>query len=85
MGNLPRPVASVGRARIPAAPSDRKAKCFFVPKDEIAANNYDLSFNKYREVEYVAEEFPPTGELFEEIEQLSKEFASGLKELKGML
>ena len=65
--------------------NDRKAKCFFVSKDEIVANNYDLSFNKYREVEYVAEKFPPTEELLGEIEALSKDFAAGLKELKGML
>ena len=74
-----------GRARSPSAPSDRKAKFFFVPKDEIVANNYDLSFNKYREVEYVAEKFPPTAELMGEIDSLTKDFAAGLKELKGML
>ena len=75
-----------GRAACPhAAAEDRKSKCFFVPKDEIVTNNYDLSFNKYREVEYVAEEFPPTEELLGEIEALSKDFAAGLKELKGML
>jgi type I restriction enzyme M protein len=73
------------KARDPKKQNDRKAKCFFVTKDEIVANNYDLSFNKYREVEYVAEEFPPTSELFEKIEQLNKAFASGLKKLKGML
>ena len=56
-----------------------------MPKKEIVANNYDLSFNKYREVEYVAEKFPPTSKLFKDIEQLSKKFAAGLKELKGML
>ena len=32
-------------------PSDRKAKCFFVPKSEIAENDYDLSINKYKTVE----------------------------------
>ena len=56
-----------------------------MPKDEIVANGYDLSFNKYREVEHVAEEFPPTEEIVGEIESLAKDFASGLKELKGML
>ena len=56
-----------------------------MPKDEIVANNYDLSFNKYREVEYVAEKFPPTEELLGEIEALSKDFAAGLKELKEMM
>lgn len=29
----------------------RKDKSFFVPKDEIVANGYDLSINKYKEVE----------------------------------
>ena len=73
------------KARDPKKPGDRKGKCFFVPKDEIVANGYDLTFNKYRQVEYVAEEFPPTSELMDEIETLTKDFAAGLKELKGML
>ena len=73
------------KARDAEKPADRKGKCFFVPKDEIVANNYDLSFNKYREVEYVAEEFPPTAELVSEVETLTTDFAAGLKALKGML
>ena len=31
---------------------DRKAKCFFVPFDEIKENDYDLSISKYKEIEY---------------------------------
>jgi type I restriction enzyme M protein len=31
---------------------DRKAKCFFVPIEEIKENHYDLSINKYKEIEY---------------------------------
>ncbi len=31
---------------------DRKAKCFFVPIEEIKENNYDLSISKYKEIEY---------------------------------
>lgn len=31
---------------------DRKAKCFFVPIEEIKENDYDLSINKYKEIEY---------------------------------
>ena len=73
------------KARDAEKPADRKGKCFFVPKDEIVANNYDLSFNKYREVEYVAEEFPPTAELVSEVETLTEDFVAGLKALKGML
>ena len=31
---------------------DRKASCFYVPIEEIKANNYDLSVSKYKEIQY---------------------------------
>ena len=31
---------------------DRKAKCFFVPIEEIKENDYDLSISKHKEIEY---------------------------------
>ena len=64
---------------------DRAAKCFFVSKEEIVANNYDLSINKYKKVEYVAEQFPPTDELLSEIEELEKKFREQLAELRRHL
>ena len=64
---------------------DRAAKHFFVPKDEIAANDYDLSINKYKKVEYVAEKLPPPKELLAEIGRLEDEIQAGLKDLEGML
>ena len=54
-------------------------------KDEIVGNDYDLSINKYKTVEYVAEEFPPTGEIMAEIDQIESEIATALKSLKEML
>lgn len=60
---------------------DRTGKSFFVTKTEIAENDYDLSINKYKKTEYVAEVFPPTSEILGEIEALEKEFMKGLKEL----
>ena len=68
-----------------ADPDDRTGKSFFVPKEEIAANDYDLSINKYKKTEYVAETFPPTEEILGEIDALAEEFAVGMKALKGML
>lgn len=35
----------------------RSCKAFFVPKDEIQANGYDLSINRYKEVEYEEVEY----------------------------
>ena len=72
-------------ARDSKAPNDRKAKNFFVKKDEIVKNDYDLSINKYKEVEYVAEKFAPTSEIVAEIEKLESEFQATFKRVKGML
>jgi len=68
-----------------AAPDERSGKFFFVEKGEIAANDYDLSVNKYKKVEYVAEAFPPTGEIIGDIEALASAFERELKALKEML
>ena len=37
------------KSRDPKKKSDRKGKCFFVPKKEIVEEGYDLSYNKYKE------------------------------------
>ena len=73
------------KERCKTAADDRGAKFFFVPKDEIAGNDYDLSINKYKKVEYVAEKFPPTKEILADIEKLEAEITKGLQTLKGML
>jgi len=79
-------LTSDGRAACPhAAAEDRKAKCFFVPKGEIAENDYDLSINKYKMVEYVAEKFPPVSEIMAEFENAEREIATAWEELKGAL
>ena len=66
-----------------AEQDDRGGKSFFVPKDEIAENDYDLSINKYKKTQYVTEEFPPADEILGEIEKLAQEFQAGLKGLRG--
>lgn len=72
-------------SRDPKKDTDRKSSCFFVSKKEIVENDYDLSFNKYKETEYVAEKFPPTKEIIGEIEELEKAFVDGMKTLKGTM
>ena len=58
---------------------------FFVSKEEIAANGYDLSINKYKEVEYVPVEYPSTQELMADLHEIEMEITAGLAELEGML
>ncbi len=67
------------------ADRQRTEQSFFVPKEEIAQNGYDLSINKYKEVEYVPVEYPPTNEILTELQELEKQIAVGLIELEGML
>ncbi len=64
---------------------ERTEQSFFVPKQEIVDNGYDLSINKYKKTEYVAVEYPPTSEILDKLDKLEEEIAAGLKELRGML
>ena len=63
----------------------RTEQSFFVPKQEIAENDYDLSVNKYKQTEYEAVEYPPTGEILAELDGLYKELGGVLTELGGLL
>ena len=63
----------------------RTEKSFFVPKDEIVGNEYDLSINKYKKTEYKPVEYASTAEILAEIRELEMEIGKGLEELEGML
>lgn len=63
----------------------RTEQSFFVPKQEIADNGYDLSINKYKEIEYTPIEYPPTKEILAQIRQLETEITENLNELEKML
>ncbi len=67
------------------ADRQRTEQSFLVPKQEIADNDYDLSINKYKKVEYVPVEYPPTSEILADLHELELEITAGLKELEGML
>lgn len=73
------------RNRDQEAERERTEKSFFVPKQEIVDNEYDLSINKYKKAEYVPVEYPPTGEILDQIFELERQIGEGLRELKEML
>ena len=64
---------------------ERTEQSFFVPKDEIVNNDYDLSINKYKKTEYVAVEYPPTSEILDELDRLNAEIERDTKALRAML
>lgn len=63
----------------------RTEQSFLVPKQEIVDNNYDLSINKYKQVEYKKVEYPPTEEIMKNLHELEMEITSDLAELGEML
>lgn len=67
--------------------TDRKRteQSFFVEKKEIVENGYDLSINKYKEVEYIPVEYPPTEEIMDKIMELDAEIEREMQELRKML
>ena len=69
------------------AEKDRKRteQSFFVPKQEIVDNDYDLSINKYKEIEYVPVEYPPTSEILAELDELQMQISTELAELRALL
>lgn len=67
------------------ADRERTEKSFFVPKEEIVENDYDLSINKYKKVEYKAIEYPPTKEIMANIRAIEKQIAVEMDELEKLL
>ncbi|VKD91168.1 type I restriction-modification system methyltransferase subunit [Streptococcus pneumoniae] len=47
--------------------------------------NYDLSINKYKEIEYEKVEYEPTEVILKKINDLEKEIQAGLAELEKLL
>lgn len=64
---------------------ERTEQSFFVTKEEIVDNGYDLSINKYKKTEYVTVEYPSTAEILDRLDALEAEIASEMKELRKML
>ncbi|HCJ6375162.1 N-6 DNA methylase [Citrobacter murliniae] len=64
---------------------DRTQTAFVVPKEDIAAQKYDLSINRYKEVVYQAEEYEDPQVILKRLKDLEKEIMADLDELEGML
>lgn len=64
---------------------ERTDKSFFVPKEEIIGNDYDLSINKYKKTEYVAVEYPSSQEVMADLRMLEKQISEAMDELEKML
>jgi type I restriction enzyme M protein len=63
----------------------RTAQSFCVPKAHIAAEGYDLSLNRYKEVVHEAVEHRPPKEILAELAKLEEKIQRGMKGLEQLL
>ncbi|MEL6492741.1 MAG: class I SAM-dependent DNA methyltransferase [Cyanobacteria bacterium J06621_3] len=73
------------KEKAPERDTDRKGKAFFVPREEIAENGYDLSINRYKEIEYEEVVYDPPKVILKKLRELEDEIRGDLDELEGML
>ena len=77
----------ISRWNNPEAEKERKRteKSFPVPKEEIKANDYDLSINRYKEIVYEEVVYDAPSVILERVAGLELEIVNGVQELRGMV
>jgi len=65
--------------------NDRALQHFFVPKNEIQENDYDLSLNKYKTQKYVEISYDEPTEILKNLSIIEKEIVKEIEELKLVL
>ncbi|WP_304683269.1 class I SAM-dependent DNA methyltransferase [uncultured Clostridium sp.] len=63
----------------------RTEQSFFVPVEEIRDNGYDLSINKYKEIEYEEVKYDSPQEIILKIRELEIDITAGIEELAEMI
>jgi type I restriction enzyme M protein len=63
----------------------RTAQSFCVPKADIAAEDYDLSLNRYKEVVHEEVTHRSPAEILASLDRLERDIQQGMKELEEML
>ena len=63
----------------------RTEQSFFVPVEEIRDNGYDLSINKYKEIEYEEVVYDSPQEIMLRIRELEMDITAGIEELAEMI
>lgn len=63
----------------------RTEQSFFVPFEEIKEKDWDLSINKYKEIEYEEIEYPNPKDIMLRLEEIETEITADLKKLKELI
>jgi type I restriction enzyme M protein len=83
--NLPDVLARWKQRDVAERKRPRTARSFSVPKADIAAQGYDLSLNRYKEVVHEVVEHRKPADIFAELVKTEVEIQQGMKELKELL
>jgi type I restriction enzyme M protein len=83
--NLPDVLARWKRRTTDERTRARTEQSFCVPKSDIAAQDYDLSLNRYKEIVHEEIVTRPPLEILDDLERLNKEIEAGTAKLKEML
>lgn len=81
--NLPDVLARWGRRNGTEVERARTEQSFCVSKDDIAAQNYDLSLNRYKEMVHEEVVYRPPLDIIADLEHLESEIQAGLSRLKA--
>ncbi|MCB0263259.1 MAG: SAM-dependent DNA methyltransferase [Calditrichaeota bacterium] len=71
--------------RDPGKDTDRTAKAFFVPTDEIRANKYDLSISRYKEIVHQEEVYESPQIILNNMKELEKEIMFQIVEIDRLI
>lgn len=83
--NLPDVLARWAERHGAGRERERTDQSFSVSKADIAAQGYDLSLNRYKEVVHDEVDHVPPKQILAELAEIEEEIQRGLKELAGML
>lgn len=65
--------------------NDRTQKAFWVNKDEIIGNKYDLSINRYKQIVYAEQQYDDPKVILSKLVALENDILTDLKDLEDML
>jgi type I restriction enzyme M protein len=65
--------------------ADRKTRAFFVPRDDIASQDYDLSIGRYKEHVYEEAKHDSPKVILGRLKGIEKEIAADIRRLETML
>jgi type I restriction enzyme M protein len=71
---------------VPSARGRARCKAFCVPKADIAATgSYDLSLNRYKEIEQEEQKYDAPADIIRELRGMEKQISASLTKLEAML